>query len=112
MKEGHIPEEWAAKSSKIRQKDRDGRWTLKRGRRKKRPDGSLMTEIATQDEQIGQGVDDIERVQLSFDPDCQALPCALIQDVQRAECLAVVRVAVAYVVRPDMIAALRPQLYA
>ena len=47
LKEGRIPEEWAAKPAKLRQKDRDGRWTLKRGRRKKRPDGSLMMEIAT-----------------------------------------------------------------
>ena len=27
--------------------DRDGRWTLKRGRRKRKPDGTLMMEIAT-----------------------------------------------------------------
>ena len=47
LKEGRTPEEWAAKPAKLRQKDRDGRWTLKRGRRKKRPDGSLMMEIAT-----------------------------------------------------------------
>ena len=47
LKEGRIPEEWAAKPAKLRQKDRDGRWTLKRGRRKKRPDGSPMMEIAT-----------------------------------------------------------------
>lgn len=47
LKEGRIPEDWAAKPAKLRQKDRDGRWTLKRGRRKKRPDGSLMMEIAT-----------------------------------------------------------------
>ncbi len=47
LKEGRIPAEWAAKPAKLRQKDRDGRWTLKRGRRKKRQDGSLMIEIAT-----------------------------------------------------------------
>ena len=47
LKEGRIPAEWAARPAKLRQKDRDGRWTLKRGRRKKRPDGSLMMEIAT-----------------------------------------------------------------
>jgi IS5 family transposase len=47
LKEGRIPAEWAAKPAKLRQKDRNGRWTLKRGRRKKRPDGSLMMEIAT-----------------------------------------------------------------
>lgn len=47
LKEGRIPEEWAAKPAKLRQKDRDGRWTIKRGRRKKCPDGSPMMEIAT-----------------------------------------------------------------
>jgi len=47
LKVGRIPEDWAAKPAKLRQKDRDGRWTLKRGRRKRRPDGTLMMEIAT-----------------------------------------------------------------
>ena len=47
LKAGRIPDEWAARPAKLRQKDRDGRWTLKRGRRKRRPDGSLMMEIAT-----------------------------------------------------------------
>ena len=46
LKEGRIPEEWAAKPAKLRQKDRDARWTLKRGKRKKRLDGSEM-QIAT-----------------------------------------------------------------
>ena len=47
LKEGRIPEKWAEKPAKLRQKDRDGRWALKRNRRKKRPDDSLMKEIAT-----------------------------------------------------------------
>ncbi|HSM19253.1 MAG TPA: transposase [Hyphomicrobiales bacterium] len=47
LKAGRIPEDWAARPAKLRQKDRDGRWTLKRGRRKRRPDGTLMAEIAT-----------------------------------------------------------------
>jgi len=47
LKAGHIPEDWAARPAKLRQKDRDGRWTLKRGRRKRKPDGTLMMEIAT-----------------------------------------------------------------
>jgi IS5 family transposase len=47
LKAGRIPEDWAARPAKMRQKDRDGRWTLKRGRRKRRPDGTLMMEIAT-----------------------------------------------------------------
>ncbi len=47
LKAGRIPESWAANPAKLRQKDRDGRWTLKRGRRKRKPDGTLMMEIAT-----------------------------------------------------------------
>lgn len=47
LKAGRIPGEWTSNPARLRQKDRDGRWTLKRGRRKRRPDGTLMMEIAT-----------------------------------------------------------------
>lgn len=47
IKAGRVPEDWAANPAKLRQKDRDGRWTLKRGRRKRKPDGTPMMEIAT-----------------------------------------------------------------
>ncbi len=47
VKGGGIPEDWAAKPRKLAQKDRDARWTLKRGRKKRRTNGSMMTEIAT-----------------------------------------------------------------
>lgn len=47
LEAGRIPEDWAERPAKLRQKDRDGRWTLKRGRRKRRPDGTLALEIAT-----------------------------------------------------------------
>ena len=47
LKAGRIPEDWAANPAKLHQKDRDGRWTLKRGRRKRKPDGTPMMEIAT-----------------------------------------------------------------
>ncbi|MEO0623157.1 MAG: IS5 family transposase [Pseudomonadota bacterium] len=46
LKAGRVPEAWAAKPAKLRQKDRDGRWTLKRGRKKIRPDGSQAMQIA------------------------------------------------------------------
>ena len=46
LKAGRVPEDWTAKPAKLRQKDRDARWALKRGRRKKRPDGSQAMEIA------------------------------------------------------------------
>ncbi len=47
VKAGRIPEDWAANPAKLHQKDRDGRWTLKRGRRKRKPDGTPMMQIAT-----------------------------------------------------------------
>jgi IS5 family transposase len=34
IKEGRIPEDWKDKPAKLRQKDRDARWTLKQGRKK------------------------------------------------------------------------------
>ncbi|MEO0624274.1 MAG: hypothetical protein AAFU49_16160 [Pseudomonadota bacterium] len=46
LKAGRVPEAWAAQPAKLRQKDRDGRWTLKRGRKKKRPDGGQFMQIA------------------------------------------------------------------
>ncbi|MEM6934521.1 MAG: IS5 family transposase [Pseudomonadota bacterium] len=46
LKADRVPEAWAANPAKLRQKDRDGRWTLKRGRKKPRPDGSLPFQIA------------------------------------------------------------------
>jgi IS5 family transposase len=46
IKEGRIPEGWKDKPAKLRQKDRDARWTLKRGRAKPQPDGRKGVEIA------------------------------------------------------------------
>jgi transposase, IS5 family len=40
IKEGRIPEGWTAKPSKLRQKDRDARWTVKFSKAKERADGS------------------------------------------------------------------------
>ncbi|MEL7000212.1 MAG: transposase [Pseudomonadota bacterium] len=42
VKGGGIPPDWQAKPRKLAQKDRDARWRLKRGRKKKRPDGSAF----------------------------------------------------------------------
>ncbi len=47
VKGGSIPPDWQANPRKPAQKDRDARWTLKRGRRKTRPDGAAMGAIAT-----------------------------------------------------------------
>lgn len=39
LKEGRIPEGWADKPAKLAQKDRDARWTMKRGRVQRLEDG-------------------------------------------------------------------------
>ena len=41
IKEGKVPEGWKDKPAKLRQKDRDGRWTVKYTKAKPRQDGSL-----------------------------------------------------------------------
>lgn len=40
IKDGRIPEEWKDKPAKLRQKDRDARWTVKFSKAKERPDGT------------------------------------------------------------------------
>ena len=40
IKEGRIPEDWKAKPAKLRQKDRDARWTVKFTKAKPKEDGS------------------------------------------------------------------------
>ena len=40
IKEGRIPPEWAAKPAKLRQKDRDARWTVKYTKAKPSEDGN------------------------------------------------------------------------
>ena len=41
VKEGRIPETWKARPAKLRQKDRDARWTVKFSKAKARPDGTV-----------------------------------------------------------------------
>lgn len=43
IKEGRIPDAWKDKPAKLRQKDRDARWTVKFTKAKPREDGSLPT---------------------------------------------------------------------
>lgn len=40
LKEGRIPEDWKVRPAKLRQKDRDARWTVKFSKAKERPDGT------------------------------------------------------------------------
>ena len=39
IKEGRVPEDWSDKPAKLRQKDRDARWTMKRGKVKRLENG-------------------------------------------------------------------------
>jgi IS5 family transposase len=46
IKEGGIPEDWKAKPAKLRQKDRDARWTVKFTKAKPAEDGAKRIDIA------------------------------------------------------------------
>ena len=46
IKAGEIPEGWAEKPAKLRQKDRDGRWTVKFSKAKPREDGAPQVDLA------------------------------------------------------------------
>jgi IS5 family transposase len=46
IKAGEIPEGWAEKPAKLRQKDRDARWTVKRSLAKPREDGASQVDLA------------------------------------------------------------------
>ncbi|WP_041795251.1 IS5 family transposase [Pararhodospirillum photometricum] len=46
IKEGKVPEDWRDKPAKLRQKDRDARWTVKFSKGKVREDGTHQGDIA------------------------------------------------------------------
>jgi IS5 family transposase len=46
IKEGRIPPQWAAKPAKLRQKDRDARWTIKYTKAKPSEEGSSRVDLA------------------------------------------------------------------
>jgi IS5 family transposase len=46
IKAGRIPDGWAEKPAKLRQKDRDARWTVKFSKAKPREDGARQVDIA------------------------------------------------------------------
>ena len=54
IKEGRIPEDWKDKPAKLRQKDRDARWTVKHTKAKLQQDGS---KLPTRWQQIGRSGD-------------------------------------------------------
>jgi transposase, IS5 family len=46
LREGSVPQAWAQKPAKLRQKDRDARWTVKYSRAKPAADGAKRVDIA------------------------------------------------------------------
>jgi hypothetical protein len=46
IKEGRIPEDWKRKPAKLRQKDRDARWTVKYSKAKPTEDGAKRVDLA------------------------------------------------------------------
>lgn len=46
IKAGRVPEDWQDKPAKLRQKDRDARWTVKFAKARKKEDGTTHTDIA------------------------------------------------------------------
>ena len=64
---------------------------------------------ATQNELIRKSVDDIHRVEFALNPDRQAFPCELINQVQRSKRPPIIRAAMHEVIRPDMVRMLSPE---
>ena len=46
IKAGRVPDGWAAKPARLRQKDRDARWTVKFSKARPRQDGKPQTDLA------------------------------------------------------------------
>ncbi len=67
-----------------------------------------MPRHAARDEEIRQHIDDVDRLQLSFDADGDALVRELVDDIAHAILPPLMGAIFDEVVRPDMAAALRP----
>ena len=46
LREGRVPEDWQHKPAKLRQKDRDARWTVRYTKAKPREDGARLVDLA------------------------------------------------------------------
>ena len=68
-----------------------------------------MTGDATQDEEVGQNVDHIDRLELAGDTDRQAFVGELVEHVEHPILASVMGAVLDEVVGPDMIALLRAQ---
>src|SRR5215510_11318454 len=71
--------------------------------------GPDVTGNAAQDEQIGENVDHIDRLELAGDTDRQAFVGKLVNDIEHPISASIVGVILDKVVGPDVIAVLRPQ---
>ena len=66
--------------------------------------GPNVASHASQDEQIGQCINNFGRVLLSLHPDCKAFSAVITQDVERSECSAIISTMMHKVVRPNVVA--------
>lgn len=64
---------------------------------------------AARDEEIRQHIDNVERLQLSFDADGDSLVGELVDDIEQAILPPLMGAVLDEVIRPDMVAALRPE---
>ena len=71
--------------------------------------GPYVIRHAAQDEEIGQHVDDVRRSEPPVDPDCQALPGELVDEIEHAELPSIMGPALDEVVGPDVVRTLGPQ---
>ena len=68
-----------------------------------------MCRDASQDEEIGENVDDVSGFQLTVDPDRQAFPCELVDHIQHPVLSSIMCSILDKVVRPDVVWILRAQ---
>ena len=71
-----------------------------------RPD---MARDASHNEEIGQGVDHVDRLELAVDSNCQALVTELVDDREHAQSTAIMGAVLDEVIGPDVIGPLWPQ---
>jgi hypothetical protein len=62
----------------------------------------------SKDEQIGEHIADVDRLEPATNPDGQALPGKLVDQVEHAELSAVMGSVLDEVIRPDMVGVLGP----
>ena len=68
-----------------------------------------MPRRSAQDEQVGEYINDVDRLEPATDPDGQAFPGELVDDVEHAELPAIVGSVLDKVIGPDVIGVLGPQ---